>query len=228
MSITLNFQKKHLTLLESTLSEFQKIPVTSQYEHARFKDKDNVIVVYSSGKTVIQGKKEEEAKKNLLEKLGLTQELVLGFDESGRGENFGPFVIAGVLGDSNLMRENRDSKKTKKINEKFENVTKNALAIASFSLSAEFVDRLRKKGFNLNEIESKIIDKTTEVFLELEEKPRIVVDGNPMKTTKKEIEFIPKADDLEPIVGAASISAKFLRENSKDSKKRETWKQKSA
>ena len=54
---------------------------------------------------------------------------------------------------------------------------------------------------------------------------RIIVDGNPMKTKSKGIEFIPKADDKEAVVGAASLVAKSTRNSSSDKKTRKSWKQ---
>lgn len=224
MSVVLNFQKKDISQIEKALAGLEKMPPTSQYEFSRFKDNENVVVIFSSGKTVIQGKKPERTKEFLLKNLGLSEELVLGFDEAGRGEKNGPMVIVGVLADTNRMREIRDSKKTKKISEKAAIVSENFLASSSFTLNAAFLDRLRKKGLNLNQLEAKIIQKTIEAFEELSEKPRTVVDGNPLEVKAKNTEFLVKGDDLEPVVGAASVTAKFLRENSKDKAKRETWK----
>ncbi len=224
MPIVLNFQKKDIPAIKRALNGLEELPATNKFEELRAKDGPNVVVVYSSGKTAIQGKEPEKTKQKLLEALGLAEELVLGFDETGRGENFGPMVVTGVLGDTNRLREIRDSKKTANIKEKFEKVSKNALAVASFSLNAEFIDRLRKKGRNLNEIEAAIIDKIFEAFKELGETPKTVVDGNPIKTKNREIKFLPKADDLEPVVGSASVAAKFFRDISKDDRKRDTWK----
>lgn len=228
MSVVLNFQKKDIPAIEKALAGFERIPATSEYEQSRFRSEGNVVVVYSSGKTVIQGKSPESTKAVLLERMGLSEELVLGFDEAGRGEKTGPMVVAGVFGDTNALREVRDSKKTGNIGEKFGVVSRNMLASAAFVLNAEFVDRLRKKGLNLNEIEARIIDGLAGVFSELSENPKIIVDGNPLRTKNKSLVYLAKADDLEPVVGAASVTAKFLRETSKDDKKRETWKEKSA
>ena len=55
---------------------------------------------------------------------------------------------------------------------------------------------------------------------------KIIADGAPMKTKNNKIKFIPKADDLEPVVGAASIIAKHCRNNSSDKEERKTWKKK--
>ncbi|MDO8634182.1 MAG: hypothetical protein Q7K34_02720 [archaeon] len=226
MTVVLNFQKKDTPQLEKALEGLEALKTNSVHEHARFRDKKNVVVVYTSGKTVIQGTEPEKTKEWLLEKMGLAEELALGFDEVGRGEGFGPMVIAGVFGDTNKLREVRDSKKTSSVSDKFEIVSRNALSFGAFSFNAEMIDRLRKKGHTINEIEEKAIDKMIELFNELGEKPRTVVDGNQLKLKNKNIEFIPRADDLEPVVGSASIVAGFLREKSGDSAERKTWKKK--
>ncbi|MEK7540139.1 MAG: hypothetical protein AAB558_02735 [Patescibacteria group bacterium] len=226
MTVVLNFQKKDIPALEKALAGLEGLKANSVHEHARFRDKKNVVVVYTSGKTVIQGTEPEKTKTWLLEKMGLAEELVLGFDEVGRGEHTGPFVVCGVLGDTNKLREVRDSKKTRSVTEKFETVSRNSLSFGVFSFNAEFLDYLRKKGYTMNEIEEKAIDKMIELFHELGEKPRTVVDGNQLKLKNKNIEFIPRADDLEPVVGSASIVAGFLREKSGDGAERKTWKKK--
>ncbi|MBI4044247.1 MAG: hypothetical protein HY392_00895 [Candidatus Diapherotrites archaeon] len=228
MTVVLNFQKKDIPALEKALGGLEGFKVNSMHEHARFRDKKNVVVVYTSGKTVIQGSEPEKTKAWLLEKMGLTEELALGFDEVGRGEGFGPMVIAGVFGDTNKLREVRDSKKTANVSDKFWIVSRNALSFGVFSFNAEMIDRLRKKGFTINEIEEKAIDKTIELFSELGENPRTVVDGNQLKLKSKNIEFVVAADDLEPVVGSASIVAGFMREKSGDAAERKTWKKKSS
>lgn len=227
MTVVLNFQKKDIPTLEKALKGLEELKTGSMHEHARFKDKKNAIVIYTSGKTVIQGSEPEKTKEWLLEKMGLTQELVLGFDEVGRGEHTGPFVIAGLIGDTNKLREVRDSKKTSKISDKFETVSKNAQCFGVFSFNAEFLDRLRNKGYTVNEIEEKTIDKIIELFNELGEKTRTIVDGNQLKLKNKDVEFTPRADDLEPVVGAASIVASLVREKSGDTGQRKTWNKKS-
>src|SRR3989344_7744874 len=151
-------------------------------------------------------------------------EIVLGIDETGRGELKGPMVIAAVLGDSNKLRELRDSKKTSKISEKEKIVTENSLSQVVVSLNAEMIDILRSNGKTLNEIEAVVIDKISEMFSGLDLDVKVKVDGSALNTKNKKIEFIVKGDDLEPAIGAASVLAKNYRNNSADSRERKTWK----
>ncbi len=222
----LNFGKKEKAVVKEFLERFPPLGLGNEYEEARCKIGESTVTLYTSGKVVIQGNDAEHVMKLFLEGLNLADSLVLGIDETGRGEDFGPFVIAGVLGQTNKLREMRDSKKTQDVAAKYDLVTKHSLANVAFSLNAEFVDRLRKDGHNLNEIEAKAIDALVGFFKALGETPRIVVDGSPLRTKEKGIEYLVKGDDLEPVVGAASLVAKHLRNASKDQAERKTWQKK--
>ena len=70
-------------------------------DHARFAAKGEGVnvVLYESGKLVIQGKGAEDFRDNrLLEAAGLPearlQERTIGADETGKGDYFGPLVVA--------------------------------------------------------------------------------------------------------------------------------------
>ncbi len=219
----LNFGKKEQAIVKEFLERFPPLGLGNEYEEARCKIGQSTVTLYTSGKVVIQGLDSEHVMKLFLEGLNLADSLVLGVDETGRGEGSGPFVIAGVLGQTNKLRELRDSKKTSDVAGKYAIVTENSLANVAFSLNAEFVDRLRRDGHNLNEIEAKVIDALVGFFKALGEEHRIVVDGSSLRTKERGIEYLVKGDDLEPVVGAASIVAKHLRNESKDRKRRETW-----
>lgn len=227
MQSVLNFEKKDVPKIKKYLSSFEKKENTTSFQELRTKINDSTITLFSSGKIVIQGSDHEKIKNQLLDNLSMKKELMLGVDEVGRGEDHGPFVITGVLGDKNKLRELRDSKKTKKITEKFLIATKNSDANVTVSFNAEFVDRLRKEGINLNQMEGVAVKKIVELFEELKQKQKVVVDGGIDFLKKKNVEFLIKADDLEPVVGAASVIAKFQRENSGDKKTRKSWKKKS-
>ncbi|MCG8528478.1 MAG: ribonuclease HIII [Opitutales bacterium] len=92
-----------------------------EVDHALFGFKgDKVNVVgYKSGKLVIQGKKTEDFVTNILEP-EITKEALLGYDEvhhpewfeahagldeSGKGDLFGPLVVATVIADGDMVRE---------------------------------------------------------------------------------------------------------------------------
>ncbi|MDO8627363.1 MAG: hypothetical protein Q7K42_02775 [Candidatus Diapherotrites archaeon] len=223
MNVSLNFGKNQVKEVRKFLEQFPALEIKTDFEEFRAQIADCTVTLYNSGKLSIQGTEVNQAKELILAAVQGPNELVFGIDETGRSEIEGPFVIAGVLGSSNNLRELRDSKKTSRIHEKFDVVTEKSLAQISLSLNAEFVDKLREQGLTLNEIEKIAVNKFTELFEELGVKAKFIVDGSPIQDAKKEIEFLVKGDDLEPVVGAASIVAKHLRDISKDKKKRETW-----
>ena len=150
--------------------------------------------------------------------------MICGVDEAGRGPVVGPLVIAGVTfeNDLELIENNvRDSKKiTPKRREILSKRIKESAVNYEISLiSASDIDHMRKV-MTLNEIEvnafSKIIEKL---------KPDIcyvdAADVNDERfgknilsrlSFKTEIISKHKADDIYPIVGAASILAKTKRD----------------
>jgi ribonuclease HII len=225
MQAVLNFGKNEKERVKGVLCGFEEKPTTADFEEFRCKSGKSTLTLYSTGKLSIQGDDAEKVKKEVIAKMGLGEELMLGIDETGRGENNGAFVVAGVIADKNKMRELRDSKKIKGLEEKKCVVEKEMLGAITISINAEFIDRLRGRGLTINQIEEGAIDSIAGFAKSLEE-TRVIVDGNPMKVKDKKIEFLPKADDSEPVVGAASVIAKYARENSCDKKKRTSWKTK--
>lgn len=150
--------------------------------------------------------------------------MICGADEAGRGPVVGPLVIAGVTfeNDLELIENNvRDSKKiTPKRREILsKKIKESAVNYEIMIISASDIDHMRKV-MTLNEIEvnafSKIIEKL---------KPDICyVDAADVnnerfgKNILSRLSFKPeiiskhKADDIYPIVGAASILAKTKRD----------------
>ena len=220
----LNFGKSDIAELRKILENMQPLQATSDSMEMRAKTPAATVTLFKSGKIVVQGVGSEEVAGNILRQMNKKPEIVLGIDETGRGELNGPMVIAAVLGDSNRLRELRDSKKTSKISEKEKIVTGNSLSQVVVSLNAEMIDILRSNGKTLNEIEAVVIDKISEMFSGLDLDVKVKVDGSALNTKNKKIEFIVKGDDLEPVIGAASVLAKNYRNNSADSRERKTWK----
>ncbi len=226
MQETLNFGESEKQKISKILDTFEQAKITNYFEEKRVKHKDCTITLYSSGKISIQGQNASQVKEEILSKMNLKKELVIGIDETGRGERDGPMVITGVLGNTNELRELRDSKKTGDIAKKEKIVSEKMLGSVTVTLNSKLIDIARNKGKNLNELEIKTIEKISEI-LSFFEDAKIIVDGAPLKTQKKDIEFVPKADDIEPVVGAASVIAKHTRNNSQDKEERKTWKKKS-
>lgn len=227
MSVSLNFSKKDKEKIIEFLEKFEKIETKTEFEESRAKISGSIVTLYNTGKVSIQGKNVENAKNLLLKEIHGESKLVFGIDETGRGEQAGPMVIAGVLGESGKLRELRDSKKTSNVFEKSKIVEENCLAIASVSFNADFIDYLRANGINLNIIEAETINSFAGLFQKFGKKIELKADGSPIKECVKEIEFIVKGDDSEPVIGAASVIAKRIRDSSFNKKKRESWQMKS-
>ncbi len=222
----LNFGKGDKQRILAILRAYPEIETKAEFEEFRCKIGNSVVTLYRTGKLTMQGNDHEEVKQKLLAGLGLSEELVLGIDEVGRGERTGPFVMAALLGDTNKLRELRDSKKTSDIKGKFALASANSLATIVLMVNSTYIDRIREKGKTLDEIECEFIKGSRLIFDGLGEKVQIKVDGNALKPCSGGVSFIPKGDDLEPAIGAASVVAKHLREISGDKAERKTWKSK--
>ena len=150
--------------------------------------------------------------------------MICGVDEAGRGPVAGPLVVAGVNfeNDLELIENNvRDSKKiTPKRREVLsKRIKKIAMDYEIILISASDIDDMRKV-MTLNEIEVNAFSKIVEKL-----KPDVCyVDaadvnserfGNSILSRlsfKPEIISEHKADDIYPVVGAASILAKTRRD----------------
>ena len=150
--------------------------------------------------------------------------MICGVDEAGRGPVIGPLVVAGVTfeNDFELIGNNvRDSKKIrpKRRETLAEKIKEIAVDYEIILISASDIDDMRKI-MTLNEIEvnafSKVINKL---------KPDVCyVDSADVDdkrfgrgilsrlSSKPKIISRHKADDIYPVVGAASILAKTTRD----------------
>ena len=145
--------------------------------YARFafeSDKTN-IVLYESGKLVVQGKGTQEFIEFLLEpeilkevRLGyetiLNPELLLpriGVDESGKGDFFGPLCIAGVYVNESVIkawadlgvRDSKNISSDKKISELADNIRKTSGCVTTVvPIGNEAYNRLYARMKNVNAI----------------------------------------------------------------------------
>ena len=150
--------------------------------------------------------------------------MICGVDEAGRGPVIGPLVIAGVIyeDDSFLIKYNiRDSKKiTPHMREHLANkIKKSAINYEILTINASNIDDMRKV-MTLNELE---VNAFSQVIKKLEPELCFVdaADVNEKRfgkeilsrlTYKPKIISKHKADEIYPIVGAASILAKTTRD----------------
>ncbi len=221
MQCVLNFSGEDKQPILLFLKRFPEMKTKSIFELLRCKIGKSTVTMYASGKLVLQGSDCHAVKEKVLKALDIGNEVILGIDEVGRGEATGPFVVAAVLAKPSRLRELRDSKKVKNIEEKRSIVEQKALAISVFSISSQHLSRLHEKGINLNQIEVRAINAWHDFFAGLGK--RVLVDGNPLKGCKKGVQFLAGGDDINPVIGAASVVAKSVREKSKDKGKRAGW-----
>ncbi len=225
MQKVLNFGSEQKEQIIKVLSKFEDKKTKTDFEEKRVKIDESTVTLYSSGKLVIQGKDSEKISEELLRIIKVKSKTVIGIDETGRGELTGPFVISAVLGENGKLLELRDSKKIKNLKEKNDLATENSKSQIIFSLNAEYIDELRNKGETMNSIEEKAINSIIDFFDSVKEESEVLIDGKKMNGIKKGT-FIVKGDDLEPVIGAASVLSKNFRDNSKDKNKRKSWKTK--
>jgi len=154
--------------------------------------------------------------------------MISGVDEAGRGPVIGPLVVAGVTFKDEELLINLNVRDSKKITPKrriflAEKIKQIALKYEIIVIPAKDIDDMRKV-MTLNEIEinafAKIIKKLKPDFCYVDS---VDVNENRFKsdilsqlTFKTEIVSKHKADDIYPIVGAASIIAKTRRDQEVD------------
>jgi ribonuclease HII len=150
--------------------------------------------------------------------------MICGCDEAGRGPCFGPLVVAGVLveNDTELICIGaRDSKQLtpKKREQLAPKIKSIATKYELIVLPATDIDDLRKT-MTLNELEvflfSKIIEKLKPDICYVDaadvNEERFGRDILTHLSYKPQIVSKHKADDIYPVVGAASIIAKTTRD----------------
>ena len=94
-SITLSQPEIDALLTEVSERNLKKVPVTNEYELLRVKDKDIFFVLHNTKKMVFQ---ESKGIDTILDAV-LIEEVhdIIGTDEAGKGEWYGPLVVAGVF-----------------------------------------------------------------------------------------------------------------------------------
>ncbi len=151
--------------------------------------------------------------------------MICGVDEAGRGPVIGPMVVAGVCVESDkelLALAVKDSKrhtpgKREELAVKIHDLTDHVVKV----VSAEDIDLLRSQ-MTLNQLEedifAKIIDEVAvdgcTVYLDAASTDEKGFGKRIDKMISKKVEIVSKhrADDLYPVVSAASIIAKVRRD----------------
>lgn len=237
-ALTVTQATKLRTLLEELGFEFQTKPYCL---YAAAKSKVNVLVYEKGPKVVVQGKETEGFVINLLEpevlgaaKLGYEEEHHpemfqphIGVDESGKGDFFGPLVIAGVYVDADAARRLReigavDSKRITSDARIFKIAADirgiRGLAWEVISIHPERYNELYSKFGNLNRLLAWGHARVIENLLErIPDCPRAISDqfANPvvlqqaLQQRGRAIELVQRTKaESDPAVAAASILAR--------------------
>lgn len=209
--------------------------------YAASRGKVNVLVYEKGPKAVVQGKETENFVLNTLEPrvLGVAElgyeevhhperfQPHIGVDESGKGDFFGPLVIAGVYADAGVARMLRecgavDSKQISS-DQKIEKLAEAVKAIPGLrwevvQINPERYNALYEKFGNLNRLLAWGHAKVIEVLLErVPDCPRAVSDqfANPavlqraLQEKGRGIELVQRTKaESDPAVAAASILAR--------------------
>lgn len=225
LNLVINVPKDKFNLLES---EYKQFFTKGNINNVFVAKRNNIsISLYKTGKLVLQGLQESDLQKEKESILSMVfdskETLILGFDETGRSEVIGPFVITGLLGQNKDLAIVRDSKKTDDLDKAKSRVDSGSLGYITLVLNPKLIDKLRSEEISLNNMEERFIVNAKKFFEDLQLDFKTIVDGSPLNSKKISVEYIPKADDLVPCVSAASITSKTIRDFSKNKDKRETW-----
>jgi len=107
--ISLALDKSEIEELKNYVQKIglKKVRPKTEYELLRIKDGKISIVVYKSGKVVHNGTKESQQVIDAILKKEQIYDFILGSDEAGKGEWYGPLVVEGVALTPDLIMESR-------------------------------------------------------------------------------------------------------------------------
>ena len=149
--------------------------------------------------------------------------MLCGIDEAGRGPVIGPMVVAGVLieNDAPLRQlQVRDSKKLTP--ERREALAPEIMKLCKYEIvvvAAEEIDTMRRQ-LSLNDLEARIFADIIEklkpetAYVDAADVDEIEFKKSILNQLKQPVDIVSKhlADELFPIVSAASIVAKVRRD----------------
>jgi ribonuclease HII len=149
--------------------------------------------------------------------------MLCGIDEAGRGPVIGPMVVAGVLIENDAPLRQLNVKDSKKLtSEKREALAPEIMKITKSEvvvISAEDIDSMRSQ-MSLNDFEAKIFATIIEklkpetAYVDAADVDEIEFKKMILSELKRPVDVVSKhfADELFPVVSAASILAKVRRD----------------
>lgn len=238
--ISLELDKSEIEELKNYSQKIglKKVRPKTEYELLRIKEGKISIVVYTSGKVVHNGTKESQQVIDAILKKEKIYDYILGSDEAGKGEWYGPLVVEGVALTPELIMECRrmgvrDSKSIAKqqlmnlaqklVKQKFPR----KLVILKPEVYNSKYKEFQNEGKNLNDMlawahSAAIKDLLKKIKFN---NAKVVIDKFDFQKTeyrlssvdKTNLEIIQKTKgESEISVALASIIAKYIFENEVD------------
>ncbi len=149
--------------------------------------------------------------------------MLCGIDEAGRGPVIGPMVVAGILIDSDAPLRQLNVRDSKKLTpERRETLAPEIMKLCKIEVvvvSAEDIDAMRLE-MNLNDFEAKIFASIIEnlkpetAYVDAADVDEIEFKKSILNQLSFPVDIVSKhlADELFPVVSAASIIAKVRRD----------------
>ena len=220
-------------------SKYIEIRTKSSHEYKRFKKNQFTVIIYNTGSIVFTIESEiiNMIKELLINNSENTNEILIGQDEAGKGEWWGPMTIASVAMKVSDIIELQimgamDSKKLneQKIGYLFSETQKRAISMRVIPIDSERFNELYKEFHSEDQVlddllawgHTKALDEVIQNSSEDLNGTKLIIDEfNKIKTQKRinslvtenNLEIIQehKADVKYPIVSIASICAKHVR-----------------
>ncbi|MCK5685625.1 ribonuclease HIII [bacterium] len=230
MNAVLKLTSEEITRLEDVAASYDSFPEYKEgYILFSLKIEKINFTLYKSGKLVIQGKDDAKTISLLTSiKTAIFADVdfdvsMTGSDEAGKGDVFGPLVIAAVYCDNNILKQFKmlgigDSKKFS--DEKISSLSLEIIKIAPYSimlLEPSKYNELYDKMHNLNRMLSWAHHKVNENLKSQTDFKLTVIDDFGMKKKTQnwirdnlevELRLETKSEDKYPAVAAASILAR--------------------
>lgn len=150
--------------------------------------------------------------------------MIVGVDEAGRGPVMGPLVVAGVAVESDVRLRQLNCRDSKKLSpERREALAPEIEKVSKFELvviPAERIDVMRAE-MSLNDFEAKLFAQVIEklhpetAYVDAADVDEIEFKRSVRRELRFDVEIVSQhnADELFPVVSAASILAKVRRDS---------------
>jgi len=191
----------------------------------RLKKGSGILMIYETGSIVYGGKEREEIKREVIDEILKMEEVPrIGCDEAGKGELFGPLVVACVCADKSCLRrllelQVKDSKKLSResLIKLAEAIRENCRGIVRV-LNPEDYNRKYERFRNLNRLLEEVYSELLSKLLKKCKPRKVVVDKfserveGVLRERFPEVKFeVRTKGESDIVVAAASIVAKAER-----------------